>query len=130
MNWKPAGPEPGRCRVLFCLFFFTLPTPFLSPAPASSGEVSKGVSSEISSERKKSLVYLLRQDCGSCHGLTLKGGLGPPLLPAALKGKEAEDLTRIILEGVPGTPMSAWRGLLNQAEAHWLAITIKEGLGN
>ena len=32
-------------------------------------------------ERQDQLRYLLRQDCGSCHGMTLKGGLGPALLP-------------------------------------------------
>ena len=38
--------------------------------------------------RQAELLHLLRHDCGSCHGLTLKGGLGPPLLPATLAAQE------------------------------------------
>ena len=35
-------------------------------------------------ERARELVHIVRQDCGSCHGLTLKGGLGPALTAEAL----------------------------------------------
>ena len=35
--------------------------------------------------RQAELRYLLKQDCGSCHGMTMKGGLGPALLPQTLK---------------------------------------------
>ena len=42
--------------------------------------------------RQKQLVHLVRQDCGSCHGMTLNGGLGPALLPETLKDKPAEGL--------------------------------------
>ena len=31
----------------------------------------------ISAQRSEELRNLLIQDCGSCHGITLKGGLGP-----------------------------------------------------
>ena len=31
------------------------------------------------------LERLVVQDCGSCHGLTLKGGLGPDIRPQSLK---------------------------------------------
>lgn len=34
---------------------------------------------DIAPEREKELETLLYQDCGSCHGMTLKGGLGPAL---------------------------------------------------
>ena len=73
------------------------------------------------------LVALVRQDCGSCHGLTLKGGLGPALLPRTLAGKSAEGLAAIILDGVPGTPMPPWRGELSPQDAHWIAQKLKEG---
>ena len=33
-------------------------------------------------ERARELIHIVRQDCGSCHGLTLAGGLGPALTPA------------------------------------------------
>ncbi|HYG42204.1 MAG TPA: cytochrome c, partial [Bordetella sp.] len=37
--------------------------------------------------RQGQLEHLLRQDCGSCHGLRMTGGLGPPLTRQALAGK-------------------------------------------
>jgi len=78
--------------------------------------------------RQKELLELLRQDCGSCHGLTLKGGLGPALLPEALRDKPPEFLAATILYGRPGTPMPPWRSFLEEDEALWLAHRIKEGL--
>jgi cytochrome c55X len=77
--------------------------------------------------RQADLLHLLRQDCGSCHGLTLKGGLGPPLLPASLAEQEVESVAQIILEGVPGTPMPPWASELAPVEALWLARRLKEG---
>lgn len=68
-----------------------------------------------------SLERLVRQDCGSCHGLTLKGGLGPDLRSSRLAGRNAGDIARIILDGVPGTPMPPWRPLLTEPEALWIA---------
>lgn len=73
------------------------------------------------------LTNLVRQDCGSCHGLTLKGGLGKPLTADRLAAWDREQLTYIILDGVPGTPMPPWRSLLSEAEARWIADTLKQG---
>ncbi len=81
-------------------------------------------------ERQRELLHLLRHDCGSCHGLTLKGGLGRPLLPQALAGRDAETLAGIILDGIPGTPMPPWRGILSRQDARWLARRLKEGIGD
>ncbi len=78
--------------------------------------------------RRQQLIYLLRQDCGSCHGMTLKGGLGPALLPEALAGRRAEDLAASILDGVPDTPMPPWRGEISEDEALWLAGQLLKGL--
>lgn len=78
--------------------------------------------------QQQSLMNLLRQDCGSCHGLTMKGGLGAPLLPETLAGKPDEALAEIILDGLPGTPMPAWRPLLTEAEAAWMVKRLKQGL--
>ncbi len=75
----------------------------------------------ISASRQQNLRNLLTQDCGSCHGLTMKGGLGPALLPSTLQGKPAEYISTIILDGRPGTAMPAWRPLISPAEARWLA---------
>jgi cytochrome c55X len=83
---------------------------------------------EISSQRAGQLNYLVLEDCGSCHGMTLKGGLGKPLRPADLEDLEIETIATVILEGVPGTPMPAWRGLLTEDEAAWIAAALKLGL--
>lgn len=77
--------------------------------------------------RQAELTHLLRQDCGSCHGLTLKGGLGPPLLPVSLAAHEAEGLAETILKGVPGTPMPPWAFEISPDEALWLAGRLKRG---
>jgi cytochrome c55X len=73
------------------------------------------------------LSSLVRQDCGSCHGLTLKGGLGKPLTAESLEAWDRDQLAAIILDGVPGTPMPPWRPLLTEADARAIADMLKEG---
>ncbi|SLN37590.1 Cytochrome c-551 precursor [Roseovarius gaetbuli] len=75
----------------------------------------------------KALKRLVRQDCGSCHGMTLKGGLGPDIRPASLAHYRRDDLTDVILDGLPGTPMPPWRPLLSKDEAAWIADYLLEG---
>ena len=70
---------------------------------------------------------MVLQDCGSCHGLTLKGGLGPPLTVEALAGKSPEMLKATILNGRPGTPMAPWGPFLTDAEASWLVERLLQG---
>lgn len=77
---------------------------------------------------EKRLTHLLVQDCGSCHGLTMQGGLGKPLLPETLADRSADILAEIILDGIPGTPMPPWRGQLSVDEARFLAERLKAGL--
>ena len=96
-------------------------------APLVTWGAGVGAEDLPSAERQAALAYLVRQDCGSCHGMTLKGGLGRPLLPEALAGAEAEALAEVILDGIPGTPMPPWRGQLSEAEALWIARALKQG---
>lgn len=84
----------------------------------------------IPPERQKALAHQLVQDCGSCHGLTMKGGLGPPLRPQDLEGKDDEALVDVILDGIPGTPMPPWRFEITPIEALWLVQIMKEGKFN
>ena len=70
---------------------------------------------------------MVRQDCGSCHGLTLKGGLGPPLLPETLREKPAESLRYTVLLGRLGTPMPPWQAFMNEAEADWIVRQLMQG---
>ena len=82
---------------------------------------------ELSAKRQGELLYILEQDCGSCHGLTMKGGLGPALTLEHMQDRALDDLTRVILDGVPGTPMPPWRPLLSEQEALFMAQVIKSG---
>lgn len=94
---------------------------------AASAEVARNPDPPTP-ERQRSLIYLLKQDCGSCHGMTMKGGLGAPLLPATLADKADDVLVSIILDGMPGTPMPPWRSLLSESEAAWMVKRLKKGL--
>lgn len=78
-------------------------------------------------ERARELVHIVRQDCGSCHGLTFKGGLGPALTPEALADKPAEGLVATIVGGRPGTPMPPFRTILSEAEAEWIVDQLMRG---
>lgn len=77
-------------------------------------------------KRQAELTRLLYDDCGSCHGLTLKGGLGPSLLPQAMQPLSSEAIAATILDGRPGTPMPPWRGMLSEDDADFLAGLLQE----
>jgi cytochrome c55X len=83
---------------------------------------------EPSAMRQVEILHLLKHDCGSCHGMTLKGGLGPSLRPAEIADFGDDELIETILNGRPGTPMAPWRISLNKGEARWLVEQLKEGI--
>lgn len=76
---------------------------------------------EITPDHAARLEHLVVQDCGSCHGMSMKGGLGRPLTADALAHATPEGLVAIILDGIPGTAMPPWRPLLSEDEATWIA---------
>jgi len=78
--------------------------------------------------RQAELLNLVRQDCGSCHGLRFEGGLGVPITPAALSGKSPEALSYTILYGRNGTAMPPWKPFLTEAEADWIVQMLLKGL--
>lgn len=90
----------------------------VAATPAMAGEIGPDAGK---------LANLVRQDCGSCHGLTLRGGLGKPLTSEHLQGWDRELLVSIILDGVPGTPMPPWRALLSEGDARWIADRLQQG---
>lgn len=102
---------------LFGLSLVLLSSVLCAQAPATS----------IVDARQAELLHMLKQDCGSCHGLSLKGGLGPSLLPEHLSGKPVAFLSSTILNGRPGTAMPPWKGLLKPEEAEWLAAVLLGG---
>ena len=89
---------------------------FKSDAPAS-----------IDGARQAQLIRMVRQDCGSCHGLRLTGGLGPALTREALADKALGSLAATIYGGRPGTPMAPWKAMVNEAEALWIAQQLMAG---
>ncbi|MBL4910950.1 MAG: cytochrome c [Alteromonadaceae bacterium] len=82
---------------------------------------------KLTAERQHELYNMVRQDCGSCHGMTLKGGLGSPLLPDDLKSKSIDFITLTILKGRPNTAMPPWNEIVTRNEARWIAQQLKKG---
>lgn len=93
----------------------------LALCTAATGVVADG----LSAQRRDALRTLVHQDCGSCHGMRLSGGLGPALTPAALQDKNHEFLAITIREGRPGTPMPPWKTLLSEADIEWIVGYLK-----
>lgn len=81
--------------------------------PALAGEIGPADAARLS--------HLVAQDCGACHGMTRKGGLGSPLTAEALEGQDRDGVAGIILDGIPQTAMPPWRPLMTEAEAYWIA---------
>jgi cytochrome c55X len=93
-----------------------------------SAAVAHATDTQAASEQQQKLIRMVRQDCGSCHGMRLTGGLGPALTREALADKPVESLASTIYHGRPGTPMPAWRTLLSFADAQWIAQQLLQGL--
>ncbi len=79
-------------------------------------------------QRQEELRHLLLHDCGSCHGMTMRGGLGRPLLPDAIAGRGDDLLAEIILNGIRGTAMPPWAGELSGEDAAWMVRLLREGV--
>ena len=103
-------------------------TVFIAVAGGALGDPPHAADNEAPSvSRQRELTKLLRDDCGSCHGMRLTGGLGPPLTPGALADKPATSLTATILSGRSGTAMPPWRPFMNESEAAWLVTRLQSG---
>lgn len=99
----------------------------LALALALMPTLADAAAGEPDASRQAAILHLLKHDCGSCHGMTLKGGLGPSLRPSAIGALSDDVLIETILNGRPGTPMAPWRISLSVAEAGWLVQRLKEG---
>lgn len=86
-----------------------------------------GNSLPLTPQRQNELIRLVRQDCGSCHGMQLRGGLGPALTRQTLQDKPAAALISTILYGRPGTAMPPWERFLSEAEASWIVDALQKG---
>ena len=111
---RPGLPAKGLAAAIFLLcapLWTQAQTPSTPPSP----------------ERQQELVRMVRQDCGSCHGLHLTGGLGPALTPEALAGKPLASMVSTIYRGRPGTPMAPWSAMLSEPDALWIAEQLFAG---
>lgn len=108
-------PHPRRQRALGLLLLASSLAPAALAADAPSPQ------------RQHELRHLLLQDCGSCHGMSLKGGLGSPLTAIALADKPDDSLVATILYGRPGTAMPPWKPFMTEQEARWLVEILKNG---
>jgi cytochrome c55X len=77
--------------------------------------------------RQRELVRMVRQDCGSCHGMKLTGGLGPALDAPRLASLPLDSLVATIQNGRPGTPMPGWSRFLSLDDAQWIARQLQLG---
>jgi len=106
-------------RILLSVSVLSVLFSILYHQPARGGTISE--------QRKGELINMIRHDCGSCHGMTLKGGLGPPLTPDALIDKNHGLLYNTIVYGRENTAMPPWLGLLSEEEIEWIVVRLREG---
>jgi cytochrome c55X len=107
------------------LIFLIVPN--FSYADESLTNESYTYEGSLSNARQNELTHIVKQDCGSCHGMTLKGGLGPALLVENLQDKPILFIQNTILYGRAGTAMPPWKTLLTEQEALWIAEQLKQG---
>lgn len=100
---------------------------FSRASPADAAGAQSTAAHGVPSPRQVELRTLVLQDCGSCHGMRLTGGLGPALTAAALRDRPVDSLVATIVHGRPGTAMPPWDGLLTQVEAAWIVERLIEG---
>lgn len=112
----PPGPQRSALRLWGAALVLGL---------ASVGSMAQQVAPDTA--RQIELVRMVRQDCGSCHGLYLTGGLGPALTREAMADKPLDSMAATIYGGRPGTPMPPWKAMLSEAEALWIAQQLMAG---
>jgi len=117
MGAEPVGRAAAAARSLALALMLAL-------ACAAAGVAT---AADPAPARQAQLARWLRDDCGACHGMTLRGGLGPPLGAAALAGKPRDALVATVLQGRPGTAMPPWQPFMTQDEAAWLIERLQAG---
>ena len=84
----------------------------------------------IQTPRQQQLLHMLKQDCGSCHGLRMTGGLGPALTREAMQRLPLASLSAVIFHGRPGTAMPPWKTMIKAEEAEWIAAWLQSPQNN
>ena len=118
------GLLPHPVKLALLVISMVVLTLVVTLAPAADGQ---SAAATLHPQRQLELVRFVRHDCGSCHGLTMRGGLGPALLPLNISEKDREQLRFVILHGRRGTAMPPWSRFLSEAEAAWIAERLLAG---
>jgi len=82
----------------------------------------------LSSARQAELHELLIDDCGSCHGSRLLGGLGPALTQQHVNQFSRQFLIDSVFNGRPGTAMPPWNTMLSYEEVSWIVDQLRKGV--
>jgi glucose/arabinose dehydrogenase len=82
---------------------------------------------DVAAQAPPNVATLYTSLCASCHGPTMQGGQGPSLVDGEWKhGDSDADITRVIRDGVPTTPMAPFRTALSDLQIRALVIHIRE----
>jgi cytochrome c55X len=122
---QPAFAQDGEA--LFAMTVARHAVSRLGLALASFLLIPTALAAAPTAERQAKLDHLLLQDCGSCHGLRMTGGLGPALTREALAGKPRDSLIATVTHGRPGTAMPGWNALLDEQDIAYLVDRLLEG---
>ena len=70
---------------------------------------------------------LYAQYCASCHGPTLRGGVAMSLIDEDWKhGADDGSITRTITEGIAGTPMIPFKGILDEVQVRQIVYYMRQ----
>lgn len=82
---------------------------------------------EVTNERRSELLYFVEQNCPACHGIRMRGSIGPALSKANLQHLSVNAVTLTILYGLTDKGMPAWEAQLSERDAYWIAELLKRG---
>lgn len=116
------------CIFTIVVMLLFIPVSMLLSKNANSSQLVEKQS--VNANRQSELKNILLQDCGSCHGMTLKGGLGPALTKDIVSSLPRELVYFTISEGREGTPMPPWKNILAKNEINWIVDTLYEGVND
>lgn len=88
---------------------------------------SSCLAAEPSADKQTEIRTMLKNMCSACHGVDLKGAMGPALKPETLANKADDMLIDTIYNGRKGTMMSSWKASMNKDEIAWLVGVLKSG---
>ena len=80
---------------------------------------------EVTDERQSELLDFVEQNCPACHGIRMRGSIGPALSKANLQYLSVNAVTLTILYGLTDKGMPAWEAQLSERDAYWIAEFLK-----